>query len=444
MKRSPAVLFVSSFAGSVLLGTALLALPAAGSGGKAVGLVDALFTATSAICVTGLTVVDTATRWSPFGSGVILGLIQAGGLGILTFSTYVVLLLGRRVSLAERELVVGPVAPLRGRDALAVLHRILATTFLVEAAGAVVLFFLWRGRYGTGPAAWHAVFHSISAFCNAGFSTFSENLAAARGDAGVSLAITALVVAGGIGFVVFLDLGSALKRRTRLALHTRVVLATTAILIVGGAAGVLLAESGNLLAGAPAGEKLLASLFASVTARTAGFNTLDYGGATSPMLLLTIVLMFVGGSPGSCAGGVKTTSAATLWSVARAATRGAERPYLFRRTIPWEAVRQVQTLVLLSLLLVFAGIFVLHIAEEGAAPFTASGDRSIALAFEAVSAFGTVGLSTGITPSLSAVGKLVLVFLMFIGRVGPLTLAWILSRRRVRRFRYAEEGVLVG
>lgn len=444
MRTSPAALFLTSFAGLVVLGTVLLALPIAGSEGRGVGLVDALFTSTSAVCVTGLTVVDTATRWSPFGRGVLLALIQVGGLGILTFSTYAVLLLGRRVSLAERELVVGPVAPLRGRDALAVLHRILATTFLVEAAGAVVLFLLWRDRYGTGPAAWHAVFHSISAFCNAGFSTFTENLAAARGDAGVSLAIMALVAAGGLGFVVFLDLGSALKRRTRLALHTRIVLSTTGILIFGGAAGVLLAENGNLLAGFPAGEKVLASLFASVTARTAGFNTLDYGAATSPMLLLTIALMFVGGSPGSCAGGVKTTSAATVWSVARAAIRGADRPYLFRRTIPWEAVRQVQTLVLLSLLLVFSGVFVLHIAEEGAAPFTASGDRSIALAFEAVSAFGTVGLSTGITPSLTDVGKIVLVLLMFIGRVGPLTLAWVLSRRRALRFRYAEEGVLVG
>lgn len=444
MRSSPAFLLIASFGGACLVGALFLALPASAAGAAASSFVDALFVSTSAVCVTGLSPVDTATAWSAFGQGVLLVLIQIGGLGILTFSTLIALLAGRRITLAEREVAVGAVTPLRRIDAVAVLRRIVLTTALLEALGAAALWVHWRRTFGAGEAAWQAVFHAVSAFCNAGFSTLPGGLTSYRGDLVVNLTVMTLIVAGGLGFVVYMDIEHRIRTGHRITLHTRVVLATTAFLLVLGTVAVFAFESRNTLAGLPAGERILASLFASVTSRTAGFNTLDYGSATSATLLVTMALMFVGGSPGSCAGGVKTTSLATLVAVAWNAMRGREGAVLFHRRISDDAVRQAQTLVLLSLAIVLPAVFLLHVSEEGPVPFHRMGGHMAGLAFESVSAFGTVGLSTGVTPQLSTGGKLLIIALMFVGRVGPLTLAVVLARKVRARYRYAKEDVLVG
>lgn len=444
MRRlSSASVILLSFAGAILVGAFVLATPVA-SRGAPVAPLDALFTATSAVCVTGLTVVDTASRWTPFGQTVVLVLVQIGGLGILTFSTFAALLLGRRVSFAERDIVVSAVAPLRRVDVFHVVKRVIVTTLAIEAVGAFSLWLLWRRGLGNGAGAWHAVFHSVSAFCNAGFSTFGRNLLDWRADWGVNVVIMALVLLGGIGFIVFIDVENRVRYGRRFSLHSRVALATSGWLIVGGAAMFLLLEGSNTLRGAPWGEKALAAAFAAVTPRTAGFNTIDYGSVTATTLVVTIILMFIGGSPGSCAGGVKTTSAALLFAVARSAVRGRERADLFRRSVPEAAVRQAQTLILMAATLLVAAIVLLHVTEVGLVPFAHGHADSARLAFEAVSAFGTVGLSTGVTPDLSPWGKATLMLLMYVGRVGPLTVALFLARRRVSRYHYAVEGVLVG
>jgi trk system potassium uptake protein TrkH len=405
---------------------------------------EALFTATSAATVTGLVVVDTATAWSRFGQAVILLLVQVGGLGIVTFSTFAALVAGRKLRLAQREIVVGSAAVLRRVDAFAVVKRIVGLTLLIEAAGAAALWGLWKGRWGAGPAAWHACFHAVAAFCNAGFSTIPGNLAAFRGDLGVNAVVMILIVLGGIGFVTFLDVEGCLRRRGRLALHTRIALATTGVLIVGGAVVFYGLESNHALRDLSPSERALASLFASVTARTAGFNTLDYATLTPAAIVLTMGLMFVGGSPAGCAGGVKTTSLAVLFAVARAAIAGRERPDLYRRSLPAGAVRQAQAVVLLAGAALLSATFLLEVAEAGSQSLRQSGSAPLELAFEATSALGTVGLSTGRTASLTPVGKLLLVVLMYAGRVGPLTIALTLMRRRRSEYHYAEEPVLVG
>lgn len=443
-RLSPASSLLLSFALLIAIGALVLALPVSGTGGNPVSPLEALFTATSAVCVTGLTVVDTGTRFSSFGQTAILVLIQSGGLGILTFSIFFALLLGRKVSFSQREIVVGAVATVHRLDVMLVLKRVLATTFAIEGAGALLLWIQWRERFGGARAAWYATFHAVSAFCNAGFSTFPDSLTAWRGDLGVNAVVVSLVVAGGIGFVVFLDVENRVRYGVRIGLHTRTVVATSAVLILVGAAFFLLFERGNVLAQAGFRERIVAAVFAAVTPRTAGFNTVDYGQVTSATLIFTIVLMFIGGSPGSCAGGVKTTAAAILYAAARSAIRGRERPDLFRRSIPETAVRQSQTLVLLAIVLLVGSIFAVQLATERYVPYRSAPASSLEVAFEAVSAFGTVGLSTGITPSLPSAAKLVLVGLMFVGRVGPLTIALLLARRRHARFRYAEEGMLVG
>jgi len=444
MRLRASALLLLSFAGLIAIGTLLLCLPVAAASGSSAGFVDALFTSTSAVCVTGLVTVDTATQWSAFGQGVILCLIQLGGLGILTFSTLIALLLGSRISLSHHEIVTSGVAPLQRVDVFRVLRRIVVITGCVELVGALVLWGAFSGRFGGGEAAWHAVFHSVSAFCNAGFSTFSDSLVGYRADVLVNVTIMALIVLGGIGFVVFMDIENRIRFRDRLGLHTKIVLVTTAILIVVGAIGFYLCEAGNSLKGVAPGEQVLVSLFASVTARTAGFNTLDYSVVTTPALMLTMMLMFVGGSPGSCAGGLKTTTLAVMFASARAALTGRPSVDLFRRTVQDVAVRQAQVLSLIGLGMMVVLPLGLEFTEAWAMPFRQSAERYFELGFEVVSALGTVGLSTGITSTFTAGGKLLLVLLMYAGRLGLLTLGMAIARRRSVSFRYAEESVIIG
>ena len=445
MRRiGPEVALVISFAGLIAGGTLLLSLPLSWGEGRSIGVIDALFTATSAVCVTGLITVDTARAWSPFGQTVILGLIQFGGLGILTFSTFFLVLLGRPIPLSQKGVIARSHGKLHHLNARALLVRIVSYALAIEATGALILTAFFAQDVGWSAGLWRGVFHAISAFCNAGFSLFSNNLENFAGSWVVNLTIMALIVLGGIGFLVITDVEEWLRRRRRLSLHTKVVLATTAVLIVAGTAGFYLFEANNVLAGRPVGERVLISLFQAVTPRTAGFNTVAYGTLTNAALMMTLILMFIGGSPGSTAGGVKTSTAAILFGVLYSRAQGLRHATLFRRTVPERTVGEAMAIVMLSVVVVMAATFLLQWTELHEQAHPGVRGEFLSLNFEAVSAFGTVGLSMGETFGLVASSKLILVALMFIGRLGPLTLAFSLSRKKRVEYQYAEEPVLVG
>ncbi|MBI3932681.1 MAG: TrkH family potassium uptake protein [Acidobacteria bacterium] len=446
----PSAVLVASFGGAILAGAVLLSAPVS-STGMPVSFLDALFTATSATCVTGLTVVDTGTRFSLFGQWVILALIQAGGLGIMTFAVFVALALGRQISFQDRMVIQdslhhSPTAELRK-----LVRYILVFTVTVEVAGALCLWVRWRSEFPAARALYLALFHAVSAFCNAGFSVFSDSLARYRGDVPVNLVVTALVVVGGLGFLVNMELRDQVALRIRgrrppaLSLHAKLVSTVTAWLLALGTVGFLGLEWGNLLRDVPGGEKLLVSWFHSVMPRTAGFNTVDYGRAAAGTLFFTVLLMFVGGSPGSTAGGIKTTSLGLLVGLVRARWAGRGRAFLFGRTVPHTVMDRALSVTLVSWVLASGALMLLVVTEQGAAPHDAAEPRFLSLMFETVSAFATVGLSTGLTPQLTPAGKAILIVLMFVGRLGPLTVAFAAGRARPpRRFRYAEENVMVG
>ena len=442
-----AQLLLLSFAGLIAVGTAgLLLLPGLYTGPD-LGFVDALFTATSAVCVTGLIVVDTATYFTPLGQAWIALLIQLGGLGILTFTTLVIQLLGRRTSLEAGEAAGGEASIVSHLDPLKLVRAVVASALAVEAIGAVLLWWGWSGEMGAAGAVWPAVFHAISAFCNAGFSVFSDSLAGHRGAALPVLTVSGLVIVGGIGFVVLTDLWAWRRREDvrRLSTHTQLVLWSTALLLIGGTALYASFEWQNTLAGMSLPDRLVNGWFMSVTPRTAGFNTVDYSALTNPSLFLTIVLMVIGGSPGSAAGGLKTTTVALLGLLLWSRLRGRENVSIFGRTVPGETIQRAAGLTIGGIAILAAGVFALALTE-----FPAQGvaDRVsfLSVIFEAHSAFGTVGLSMGATSELTTAGRIVVTVLMFLGRLGPLAVvsAMAAGSSRSARFRYATEDVAIG
>ena len=452
----PAHRLIVGYLIAIAVGALLLASPlAAGARGR-VGPVDAVFTATSAVCVTGLAVNDTGRDFSLFGQAVILALIQLGGLGVMTFSTFLLLGVRGRASMAVREATGDPLGAGSGPRLWPTLKGVFLLTLAFEAAGAALLFLTWS--LGDAPAhggwlqrAWDALFHATAAFCNAGFSTFSDNLEGFRGSVPTNLTIMVLIVAGGLGFVSLMELGGLFpqkgaRRPRRLSSHTWMALTVSAVLIVVGAAGIYILEYHRTLAGLGDGEKLLASAFQSVTARTAGFNTLKIGELAAPTLFLLILLMFVGASPCSTGGGIKTTTLGVLVATAWARLRGKEEAECFGRAVPRETAVRAAMLTILAAAIVGAILLALLSTEPGG-NLGGSGVQGgfLRAAFETVSAFGTVGLSTGITEHLSDLGKLLIAALMLIGRVGPLSLALALSRpSREQLVKLPESDVLIG
>jgi len=442
--RSPESLLVAGFGGLIGIGTVLLSLPWSQKG--SIGVLDALFTATSAVCVTGLVVVDTGTDYTTFGQLVILLLIQAGGIGVMSFAALAFTLLGRRLSLSAQAALSSSMLQREvASEFRGIFRRILKFVLVAEVVGAVLIFVGMLPSRGAGHAAYSAVFHSISAFCNAGFSLYSDSLVGWRGNPVVSSTIMVLIILGGIGHPVVVDLWRKLRtflkredaRPNRLELSSTVALSTSAVLILGGF-GLL------LILGLTPGEgawptRLWNSLFQSVTARTAGFNTVDIGSLPLSSLMLIVLLMFVGGSPGSCAGGIKTTTFALwltkLWSL----LRGGKWPRLFGRHIPGEIARRASMIIGLAVIWNLVGLLVL-LATEGRSSDVGMHD----VLFEQVSAFGTVGLSTGLTPKLSVVGKLWTIATMFVGRLGPLTLAVWAFTRKAPGVRYPEGRIMIG
>jgi trk system potassium uptake protein TrkH len=450
--RPPQAVLVG-FLTAIAVGTALLALPVAHAPGARVGLSDALFMATSAVCVTGLAVVDAGTALSPFGQAVLLLLIKAGGLGVLSVGALVAFTLGRRLGVVERLGLQVQTSRLEVAGVVRFVRGLLLATTTVELAGALALWPAFARDLGVGAGAWHAVFHSVSAWNNAGFSLFADSLVGYVGDPWVVLVVAALFVGGGLGLVVVTDVvvayraqrarrtaaGRAARPRTVLTLHTRLALVTTAVFVVAGVAGIAAFEWRNpeTLGALPTGARWLAAIFQGLTPRTAGFNAVDVGAMTPAGQAWTALLMFVGGNPGSTAGGVKTTTVAVLALTALAVARGRGDPVVLGRTRGGALVARAAALTTGAVGALVVAILLLA-ATDRDLPFGA-------LAFEAVSAFGTVGLSMGVTAQVSEPGRLVLVVLMLVGRVGLLTVGLAVAAMPVDRVRrYPREDVVVG
>jgi potassium uptake TrkH family protein len=436
----PAQLVVLAFAAAVLVGTLLLLLPVARAGDDGASFLTALFTATSAVCVTGLVVVDTPTYWSPTGQAVIMALIQVGGFGIMALTSLLALLVARRLGLRTRLLAQAETKALRLGDVRRVLLGVALLSLLFETATALVL----TGRlylsydYSLGDAVWHGTFHAVSAFNNAGFSLWSDSLMGFVTDGWISLAVAGAVIAGGLGFPVWIELFRRGVSYRRWSIHTKLTISVTVVLLFAGTAAVLAFEwsQPETLGGLGVTGKLLAGFFQGVTPRTAGFNSLDYGEMQPETLLVTEILMFIGAGSASTAGGIKVTTLALLALMVYAEVRGDPTVNAFGRRIPGVAQRQAFSIAVIALVAVVTGTLLLM----------ATGPQSFGdTLFEAVSAFGTVGLSTGITADLSGAGKVALISLMFLGRTGPYTLfiALVLRERR-RRYEYPEERPIIG
>jgi len=445
--ESPARIPIIGFAVLIFTGTALLMLPSA-TNMSSFGFVDALFTSTSATCVTGLVVVDTGNAFSPFGQLVILLLIQTGGLGIMTLSTLFILMAGRKPSLAGQIVIKDTFTQKGDRSVPSILRDVFLFTFIIEGIGTALMFFHFLPGKSIMEALYISVFHSVSAFCNAGFSLFSENFVTYQADWFMNIVMCLLVVSGGIGFLVLSEVKQQFpfNRRTwsRLSLHSKLVLSTTAILLLFGSFFIIAMEWYNTLAPLSIPERFLAGFFQSVSARTAGFNTLSIGNMANETLFVLILLMFIGASPGSCGGGVKTTTLTTLAMLGISRLRGRERPQLFNRTISNESVGKALSVVMVSMVVIAIATMILLMTELGEVSHTQSRGKFLELLFEVVSAFGTVGLSTGVTGGLTIMGKVILTIVMFIGRLGPLVIALAVSRRGALRYSYAEENIMIG
>lgn len=451
IRLQPSQVIVLSFLSAIFIGTVLLSLPASTADNSSLGIIDSLFTATSATCVTGLIVRDTGTVFSPFGKLVILCLIQAGGLGIMTFSTMFAILLGRKLSISHNVTIQNALGHTKIEGLKNLIFYIVAFTFSVEAIGCVLLYLRWSATTGWNRllVLERAVFHAISAFCNAGFSLFSKSLTGFSSD-WVTIAIfSALIIIGGIGFVVFLDIPKLTFWRSdrrlilsRVSLQTKIVFLVTLSLIVIGSLGVYLLEKNFSLYGMSAGEKAASCVFTSITPRTAGFNILNTATLRPVTLFLLIILMFIGASPGSTGGGIKTVTFGIIIASVYSMFRHGDRISIFGKTIPKSTYRRAAIIIFLSLCVVLGSTFLLSATESAAAQ---SSHYFLGILFESTSAFGTVGLSTGITPNLTPLGKIIIMFTMFTGRVGPLTLALAIAmKRRKTSFRYPEEDLMVG
>lgn len=439
--RRPGVVVVLGFAAAIALVTLLLLLPVAHESGEGTTFRPALFTATSAVCVTGLSVVDTPTHWSTFGELVILSGVQFGGVGFMTSASLLGLLVARRLGLRTRLLTAAETKVLGLGDVRRVVLGVALTSLVTEALVAVVLALRFGLGYGepAGRAAYHGLFHAVSAFNNAGFALFSDNLVRFATDPLVCLPIAAAVVTGALGFPVVLELRRELRTPRLWSLHTKITVLTTVLLLVAGSAAVAAFEWRNpgTLGPLSVPQKLLVGFFqGGVQPRTAGFNVVDYADVHETSLLVTDVLMFIGGGSAGTAGGIKVTTFMVLFFAIVAEARGEETVDAFGRQLPVVVLRQALSVALLGVALVVTGTLAL---------LALSGLDLDRVLFEAVSAFGTVGLSTGITATLPAPAQYVLIVLMFAGRLGPVTLAAALAlRERQRLYRLPEERPVVG
>ena len=429
-----------SFIGVILVGAFLLCLPISSTTREWPPPLDAVFTATSATCVTGLIVYDTFTHWSLFGQVVILVLIQIGGLGFMTIMSLFAIVTHKHISLHKRRLIMQSTGNIQLGGVLTLVHKIIIGTVIFETAGAIILAFRFCPEMGFGEGLFNAFFHSISAFCNAGFDLMGKyeqfsSFTHFRSDIVVQGVLMLLIIIGGIGFFVWSDILKCGRHVSQYTLHTKMVLSTTFVLVFGGGALFFFLEKDGALAGLPLGEQLMGALFQSVTTRTAGFNNIDQSSLTSGGVL-SIVFMLIGGSPGSTAGGIKTTTILVVLLNAIAAIRGRDDSVIFKKRISDDTVRQANAITAIYIMAVIAATIVIMALE--------SVGLEQAL-FETSSAIGTVGVTMGMTPTTCAASRIILALLMFIGRVGGLSFVLVFSTERANPdIQRPTEKVMVG
>ena len=436
-KLSPAQFLVLGYLVVITIGTFLLMLPQASTTRGSIGFLTALFTATSATCVTGLIVVNTSTAFTVFGQVIIMVLIQVGGLGIMTMSTLIALILGKKISLKERILIQEDLNQFKISGLLRLIQYVIALTLSIQGIGALFLFIRLRNDYSIFRSIYFSIFHAISAFNNAGFDLFGTSLEGYFGDPIINLTVISLIVLGGLGFAVIVEL-LGWEGKKKFSLQTKLVLTVTGLLTIVSFAIIFVLETGNLntIADASLGDKIISSFFLSITPRTAGFNTIPTGSLRSTTLFFIVIAMFIGASPGSTGGGIKTTTFGLIIVTAFNKIRNKKDIEFYERRVDYEIVFKALTIILLALAIVLLMTFILTITEDG---------QFLEILFEVVSAFGTVGLSTGITGELSSIGRVLIIITMFLGRVGPLTLALALGQKvRHGKYRYPQEKIMVG
>lgn len=422
----------------IIIGAIILSLPISSRTGEPTNFLDAIFTSTSAVCVTGLITLDTSTHWSVFGQTVIITLIEIGGLGFMSFGVLISLILGKKITLRERLVMQEAMNTYSIQGLVKMVKYVLIFTMSVQFFGALLLSTQFVPEYGIGRGIFYSIFHSISAFCNAGFDLFGTSLVGYSSNSVVILVISALIIIGGLGFTVLLEIYE-FKGMKKLSLHSKLVLITTAILVFGGAILMLIFEYNNVdtIANMNIKDKLLNSFFASVTPRTAGFNSISTSGMTLASKFLTIILMFIGGSPGSTAGGLKTVTFGILVLTVICVIKGREDTEVFGRRFTKEIVYKSFTLLFIGVSLVIFSTMILSYTEVGVS--------FIDLLYETTSAFGTVGITLGLTPNLSSIGKVLIMLMMYFGRVGPLTVMLALTRTRKKSgYKYPEGKILIG
>lgn len=441
-------MIVVSFAATIVAGAFLLSLPVSSSG-HSLHMMDALFMATSAVCVTGLSVINIGSELSFFGQTVLMTLIQIGGLGIMTFSVFLMMVFRQKISLSSRLSVNFEPQHSESQNFIHVLIFVLMMTFSIEAAGAAALFARFREIEPFHEAVFSSVFHAVSAFCNAGFSLYPESLVRFQKETYVPVVFMGLIITGGLGFMLVDELRAWLLsmlrgQRMRLSLHTRICLIATAGLIGFGTLVIWLLEKDNLLQDLSGKYQFLNALFLSVTSRTAGFNTMETPSLTDGTLFFVGWLMFIGGCPGSTAGGIKLTTFVILIALVRNQIRGKSTSIL-KRKIPHVTVVRSLSIFAAGFLIINAAVLFFQVSENIGVSHLRTGGSFLDLLFEIISAFGTVGLSTGITETLSHSGKSLIILIMFLGRVGPITLgASFLTRKRPVSYEYVEEDVAIG
>jgi trk system potassium uptake protein TrkH len=439
LAASPPKMLVIGFALIILTGAQLLTLPVSSATGQTTPWIDALFTATSATCVTGLVVVDTGTYYSTFGQIVILSLIQVGGLGFMTMATLFAVVLKRRISLKERLILQEALNQTSIEGIIRLVRKVLLYTLAIEACGALSFTLRFLFDMPPGRAIYYGIFHAVSFFNNAGFDIMGHfrSLTMYVGDPWVNFTAMSMIVLGGLGFVVLADL-LEYRRNRKVSLHSKVVLSMSGILIVVGTLVILVFEYSNSLTMGPLhfGEKVLAAMMQSVSPRTAGVNTVDIGSLRQATQFIIVILMFIGASPGSTGGGIKTTTFAALLGAVIAMVRGKEDVVMFKYRLAKERVYKALTVTLFALALVMLATMILSTTED---------HHFLMILFEVTSAFGTVGLSMGLTTDLSTAGKIIIILMMFIGRLGPLTLSYAIAPKPGRvLYRNAEGKIIIG
>jgi trk system potassium uptake protein TrkH len=440
---TPVQILAIGFAIVILIGAILLSLPISSQSGKITPFIDCIFTSTSAVCVTGLVTVDTGTHWTYFGKTVIMSLIEIGGLGFMSVATLVFLIVGRRITLKER-LVMQEAMNVNSLQGLVKMAKyVLIFTFSVEAVGAVLFSTQFIPEFGILKGIYYSVFHAVSSFCNAGFDLMGNfnSMTGYANNSVVILTISALIAIGGLGFYVWVEVYNW-KGIKKLSLHSKVVIYMTLFLIVGGAILMYLFEMNNphTMQGMSIKGKVLSSIFASVSPRTAGFNSIPLAEMSTAGKFLTIILMFIGGSPGSTAGGIKTATAVVLFMTVVSVVKGREDTEIFQKRINKEVVYKALVITVLGLVLVVGVTMILSITEQPNIPFEY-------FLYEATSAFATVGLTLGLTTKLTFVGKLIIALTMYAGRVGPLTIILALAKTKSSKsgtIKYPEDKILIG